>query len=77
MTRSVDTQYAIGRKINKKLMNPDTKPISFEGNSYQLIEQNMTLNQAIDAVVGCSYCSILELLVTKEVRILSIVNRDE
>ena len=73
MAKELNKMYGLWRKVTWPVEDKDLIIVEYKWEKYQIIELVKELWQAIQTVIGCSHCEILEVIEEREIRILNII----
>ena len=73
MAKTIEKTYGLWRKITWPVEDKDLIIVEYKWDKYQIIELIKDLWQAINTVIWCSHCEILEVIEEKEIRVLNII----
>ena len=73
MTKEIEKKYALWRKVTPWMDEKDIVTVEHEWDKYQIIQICEDLGQAVQTIVWCSQCELLELIIEKEIRIMNII----
>jgi len=73
MTKQLTKLYWLWRKITWPTDDKDLIIVEYKGDKYQVIEMCQNIGQAVEVIIGCSQCQILEILKEEEIRIINII----